>query len=320
MCRPIMLRSCRESGTIPSSGEVNEPLQVKPGSCKGLLSDFERFRIIVADDCGCTSGRKAKMVASFGTVRKRGGVMGNQPWIYTVSVVLLLYGMTSMPARGASSLVVGDFSAAAGEKLPPGWEPLTFEKIEQHTRYDLVRDQGHQVIRARSDGGSSGLIRRITIDPHQYPIISWRWKAMNVLEKGDVTRKSGDDYPARIYISFAYDGKGLGFFERAKYNAARWVYGEYPPLGAVNYIWESRAPEGTTLANAYTDRVMMVVVETGSERLGTWVEERRNILEDYQMLFGEPVPMISGVAIMTDTDNTGESALTYYGDIVFSTP
>gem|GEM_PF-4103143 len=27
--------------------------------------------------------------------------------------------------------------------------------------------------------------------------------------------------------------------------------------------------------------------------------------------------MISGVAIMTDTDNTSESAIAYYGDIVF---
>jgi hypothetical protein len=28
-------------------------------------------------------------------------------------------------------------------------------------------------------------------------------------------------------------------------------------------------------------------------------------------------PPISGVAIMTDTDNTGESATAHYGDIVF---
>jgi len=27
--------------------------------------------------------------------------------------------------------------------------------------------------------------------------------------------------------------------------------------------------------------------------------------------------MISGIAIMTDTDNTGESATAYYGDIAF---
>jgi len=35
--------------------------------------------------------------------------------------------------------------------------------------------------------------------------------------------------------------------------------------------------------------------------------------------FGTEPLKISGVAIMTDTDNTGESATAYYGDIVFKT-
>jgi len=38
--------------------------------------------------------------------------------------------------------------------------------------------------------------------------------------------------------------------------------------------------------------------------------------EDYKQAFGKEPPMISGIAIMTDTDNTGESATAYYGDIL----
>jgi hypothetical protein len=45
--------------------------------------------------------------------------------------------------------------------------------------------------------------------------------------------------------------------------------------------------------------------------------EERNVYEDYKRAFGEEPPMISGIAIMTDTDNTGESAEAYYGNIVF---
>jgi len=41
------------------------------------------------------------------------------------------------------------------------------------------------------------------------------------------------------------------------------------------------------------------------------------VYQDYQKLIGGQPPMISGVAIMTDTDNTGESAITFYGDILF---
>jgi hypothetical protein len=61
----------------------------------------------------------------------------------------------------------------------------------------------------------------------------------------------------------------------------------------------------------------MVVVESGDTHAGRWVEERRNVREDYRLLFGAEPPEISGVAIMTDSDNTGESATAWYGDIVF---
>ena len=61
----------------------------------------------------------------------------------------------------------------------------------------------------------------------------------------------------------------------------------------------------------------MIVVESGPAKLNTWITEERNVYEDYKRAFGEEPPMISGVAIMTDTDNTGESAEAYYGDILF---
>ena len=237
---------------------------------------------------------------------------------------LLFSGLTvwgSVPGVNSaeSTIMVGHFSSVApGETLPQGWEPMEFKKITNHTTYDLVRENGMMVIKAHSKGASSGLMRRISIDPMQHPVISWRWKTQNMLKNGDVTLKSGDDYPARIYITFAYDGSRLGFFEKTKYNAAKLIYGEYPPMGAINYIWDGKTPQGTSIPNAYTQKVMMVVVESGSSKLNTWVEERRNILEDYRNLFGQDPPLISGVAIMTDTDNTGEEATTFYGDIIFS--
>jgi hypothetical protein len=61
----------------------------------------------------------------------------------------------------------------------------------------------------------------------------------------------------------------------------------------------------------------MIVVESGEIKLNQWVNEERNVYEDYKKAFGEESPMISGIAIMTDTDNTGESAVAYYGDIIF---
>ena len=44
----------------------------------------------------------------------------------------------------------------------------------------------------------------------------------------------------------------------------------------------------------------------------------RDVEADYRAAFGEAPPPISGVALMTDADNTGGSALAYYGDITLS--
>ena len=71
------------------------------------------------------------------------------------------------------------------------------------------------------------------------------------------------------------------------------------------------------MPNPYTEKAMMIVVESGAAKLNQWVREKRNILEDYRQAFHSDPPAISGVAVMTDTDNTGESVIAYFGDIVF---
>jgi hypothetical protein len=213
---------------------------------------------------------------------------------------------------------VGKFSAQEiGNGAPAGWKPLTFKKIDRHTTYTLVKDGDTVVVKAVAESSASGLVREIKIDPKEFPVVQWRWKVSNILKKGDVHIKEGDDYPARIYITFEYDPTKLGFFEKAAYKIGRLLYGEDLPLAAINYIWESKAPIGTMVPNPYTDRVMMFVVESGEEKVNQWVSEKRNVYEDYKKAFGQEPPMISGVAIMTDTDNTGESAIAYYGDILF---
>jgi hypothetical protein len=218
----------------------------------------------------------------------------------------------------ASCLLVGNFSSAApGTDWPDGWKPLTFAKIDRPTSYALVRDGDTTVVRATSEASASGMVRPIRIDPKQYPIITWRWRIENVLAHGDATRKSGDDYPARLYITFEYDSARASLLDAAKHRAARLLFGPDVPFRAVNYIWDSRLPEGSIVPNPYTDWTMMVVIESGPRRLHEWIVEERNLYEDYRQAFREEPPMITGVAIMTDTDNTREAAVAYYGDIVF---
>lgn len=221
-------------------------------------------------------------------------------------------------AQHGSVLAVGRFSEEKVHGvLPSHWEPFYFKDIERHTDYRLAEEDGQVVVEANSDVSASGLTRKITIDPREYPVVQWRWKVVNVLKRADIHRKEGDDYPAKITIVFEYDSSKLSVSEKLKYEVARMLYGEYPPLATLNYVWCSKAPVGLVVPNPYTERSVMIVLESGKEKLGSWVGEERNVYEDYKKAFKDEPPMISGVAIMTDTDNTGESATAFYGDILF---
>jgi len=236
---------------------------------------------------------------------------------FTLVMVTFLFLPATFAGEG-EKLKIGNFSACETDLLlPPGWEPLTFKKIERQTQYSLVRDEGRVVVKAESNASSSGLIRKLRVNPREYPFITWSWKVTTTYENGDVTRRSGDDYPARIHIVFEFDPSKATGMEKLKYETARMMLGVYPPKGAITYIWGSKAPVGTMVKSPTTNRAMMIVVESGDTSLNRWVEEKRNILEDCKKAFGEEIPNISGVAIMTDSDDTGEKATTFYGDIIF---
>ncbi len=234
------------------------------------------------------------------------------------SLIFILLIPVIVRANTTDRLEVGKFlSADISKGLPDGWKPLTFKKIKTHTDYRLVLDNGTVVMKATSRAAASGLVRKIQIDPAMYPIITWRWKVANIFKKGDVTQKEGDDYPARLYITFKYDPARHSLLQKLTYKAARIFYGEYPPTGAVNYIWANKAIIGTIVPNPFTDRARMIVLQSGEVQLNQWINEKRNVYSDYKKAFGSEPPLISGVCIMTDSDNTGESITAFYGNIIF---
>ncbi|WP_374706520.1 DUF3047 domain-containing protein [Marinobacter sp. F4206] len=224
-----------------------------------------------------------------------------------------------MPTAQAQGPELPAFSAIDTLGEGSGWEPLEFPKIDQHSRYELVTDEGRQVVRAETEGGASGMIARLDLQPSDSLILRWQWKVSNVFERGDAREKSGDDYPARIYVAFKFQPENAGFFERAKRKTVEVLFGESLPGNALNYIWANTLPEGEMIPNPYTDKTMMVSVNSGNERVGEWVTVERDIVADYRQAFGEAPPPVVGIAIMSDSDNTGEAATAWYGDISLST-
>lgn len=198
-----------------------------------------------------------------------------------------------------------------------GWQPLRPAPNAPDTRYSLTEDGGRVVLKAEAKASMSGLTHALRVDIRRTPLLRWRWKIAAPLVNADMTQKSGDDYAARIYVMFDYPAEKLSFGTRAKLKLGAALYGQAIPTAALNYVWDNRKPVGTIQANTYTDRARMIVVRSGGTQAGEWVTQTRDLAADFRAAFGEDAPDVVAIALATDTDNTGESAVAWYGDITF---
>lgn len=207
-----------------------------------------------------------------------------------------------------------------GEALPQGWQPWILSRFKRPTEYRLVNQHGKTVVRARARASASGLVHPLALDPQTYPLLHWRWKVDELITTADNTQKHLEDAPVRLVVSFDGDMGRLSAADRNFFDNIRLLTGQQLPYATLMYIWENRAPAETVIPNRHTSRIRMIVAESGRDKLGRWQEVKRNIVEDYRRAFGEDPGRVTAIGIMTDTDNTGEHAHAYYGDILFRRP
>jgi hypothetical protein len=98
------------------------------------------------------------------------------------------------------------------------------------------------------------------------------------------------------------------------------VTGQELPYATLMYIWARATPRETVITSRFTERIRMIVAESGTEHLGAWQQVRRDLYEDFRRAYGEEPGPITGIGIMTDTDNTGGKAQSWYGDVALSLP
>jgi len=207
------------------------------------------------------------------------------------TLLILLTAATTL----AAEIAVGRFSS--GDLS--GWRDEPFQK-KAKTVYSLVTEGGRTVLKAHSRNAASGLLKKVELNPRKYPLLRWSWKVEQTLQREDVTKKSGDDFAARVYVVFPRT-----FFWQTR---------------ALNYAWAARLPKGSMVPSPYTGNAIIVAVESGEGKAGSWVSEERNIYEDYERAFGEEPPQLGAVAVMTDTDDTKDEVTAWYGDITLASP
>jgi hypothetical protein len=188
----------------------------------------------------------------------------------------------------ACEIIIDDFA----DGMKDAWKRKSFKGT---TEYTWVTEGDKAYVRATSKAAASGLYYTIEYDAQQYPYITWQWKVDNIIASGDALQKSGDDYAARIYVIFP-----SFFFWNTR---------------AINYIWANKLPKEEAVPNPFSKNSIMISVQSGEAETGRWINETRNVYEDYKRMFGIKPPKAGAIALMTDTDNTRESASASYGPI-----
>ncbi|MGR8980911.1 MAG: DUF3047 domain-containing protein [Gammaproteobacteria bacterium] len=214
-------------------------------------------------------------------------------FIFPSLFFLMLSGFSGGAGAADDRLMVGAFSSGTLSH----WESKAFKG---ETCYRLIDLAGEKVLKAESNGTASGLVKKQRIDLDMTPYLNWRWRIDERLGALNEQAKSGDDYAARVYVVVS----GGWAFWRTR---------------AINYVWAQTSPKGKIWPNAFAgDHAVMIALRSSGDAAHTWFHEKRNVRDDLKRQFGEDIRYLDAVAIMTDTDNAGGRALSYYGDIFFS--
>jgi len=222
----------------------------------------------------------------------------------------------ALPRERGDTVEVARFSRVApGTTLAP-WEPWFVQRGSTPTDYRLVEVDGATVLEADAQEGGSGVSRKIRVDPKRHPVLEWRWRVP--ADPGTrLGAASGASPLARLSLAFHGDANKLDFDDRAKLRLAMVLTANGLPYASLVYVWMLDVPAETVIRSPYTDRVRMIVVESGAQRAGEWVTVRRNVLEDYRRAFGEEAGDVVAVGLMTDPGDDGSRRRGFYGDITF---
>jgi hypothetical protein len=194
------------------------------------------------------------------------------------------------------------------------WEILTLPG-KLRTEYRLAHREGQAALQAVSRSSASMLRQRLNVAPDQLGRLQFQWMIEDLIFQADMRERESEDSPVRLILAFDGDRSQFSAKNAMLSELSRALTGEEMPYATLMYVWSNQLPVGTVIINPRTDRIRKIVVESGPQRLKQWLRYERQIRADFEKAFGEPPGALTGLAIMTDTDNTQGQARAWYGDI-----
>ena len=178
------------------------------------------------------------------------------------------------------------------------FDQLKVRKIKKYTSYTLGSNANGNYLKAEANGQASGLGKEILINLNETPYINITWKVEKDLTGINERTKKGHDYAARVFVIKKTGATALS-------------------NRAINYIFSSNENIGDSWPSPFTKKSIDYVLSTTIKNNNEWVTVKSNVKEDFLELHNLNVNELNGVAIMTDTDNSKLTAISYYQNIFF---
>jgi hypothetical protein len=172
--------------------------------------------------------------------------------------------------------------------------------IKKKTNYSIIKENGESYLKAEAEGQASGLGREIKVDLNKTPFLNITWKVEQGIPGIKENSKKGHDFAARVSVI-----KEIGSLPWQK--------------KAMNYVFSSNEKTNSHWMGPYRKQIIDYVASSlVDSKENSWVTVKLNVKEHFKKFLDLDLVEIDGVAIMTDTDNTKQKAVSYYKNIYFS--
>jgi hypothetical protein len=210
-------------------------------------------------------------------------------WRFLTVVVATCFLLALEPRLGIAlpdCLMIEDFSKAKVGEFPADWKP---RKDSGKDAYRVMDEPGLRFLRAAVRGLGVQAAKQYEWDLEAYPVLAWSWRPLEFPKGGNERDSKSNDSALAVYLLVPYS--------------------RLAGPKAVKYIWSEQVPVGTHLSSNVGLTQVRVLRSGLPAKQGEWVEERVNARDDYKKYFDvQETPRPTGIAVLTDSDDTGSTA------------
>jgi hypothetical protein len=222
--------------------------------------------------------------------------------LFIARAAVLVLAAASLAGAQGNTVVIEDWSKQPVGKtgIPNGWQGQNWGS----PKYDFViaADGQARVLHMKSSNEGSTINKELKLDLKPNCTLQWRWKAVTLPKGGDSRKKDTDDQGIQLYVTFPRFPQAV----RSR---------------IIGYVWDTTAPVGTIVKSEKAGTVTYVVVKSGTDGLGQWHTETRNVCEDYKKIYSEDLnEPLGAVSVAIDSNDTKSTAESYVGEILFKKP